>query len=52
MNQYTVEINGIERTVQLDEDDAKRLGAKAKSEPQKKAAKAPANKARSAKNKS
>lgn len=52
MKRYTVEINGIEHTMQLDEDDAKRLGAKVKAEPQKKAAKAPANKARSAKNKS
>lgn len=48
MREYTVEVNGIEHTFQLDDADAKRLGV---SEAKSKAAPAPANKARSASNK-
>ena len=47
MKEYTVVIGGIEHTMQLDADDAKRLGAT-----EAKAAEAPANKSRTAKNKS
>jgi len=42
MDEYTVEINGIEHTVLLDEEHAKALGAKKAEAPNK--AKAPANK--------
>lgn len=31
MKEYTVSINGIDHTVQLDDEEAKRLGAKAAS---------------------
>lgn len=47
MKEYKVDINGIEHTFQLDDEDAKRLGVKTET----KAADAPANKARAAKNK-
>lgn len=47
MKEYTVVINGVEHTMQLDAEDAKRLDAT-----EVKAASAPANKARTAKNKS
>ena len=47
MKEYTVVIGGIEHTVLLGADDAKRLGAT-----EVKAAEQPANKSRAAKNKS
>lgn len=50
MKEYTVELGGIERTVLLDDEDAKARGLLADKPATKKAA-APANKARTAKNK-
>lgn len=47
MKEYTVTIGGIEHTVQLTDEDAKRLGAK----PVETKQAAPANKARTASNK-
>lgn len=44
LSEYTVEINGIEHTLQLDEEAAKRYGDAAKAVSAK-AQKAPANKA-------
>lgn len=49
MNEYTVDIGGTEHTLLLDEEDAKRLGAKV-APVAKKAAKV-ANKSRAAANK-
>lgn len=48
MKTYVVTIGGIVHTMQLDDDDAKRLGDKAV---EVKESSAPANKARGAKNK-
>lgn len=47
MKEYTVQINGVEHTFLLNDEDAKRLGAT-----EVKAADAPANKARKPANKS
>lgn len=49
MKEYTVTIGGVDHTMQLSDEDAKRMDAKPVST---KAADAPANKSRSAKNKS
>lgn len=52
MKDYTVTINGVEHTMQLDDEDAKRYGdaaqpaRKAADKPAEKAATVPANKAR------
>lgn len=53
VKRYNVVINGVETTLQLTEEDAKARGltSEEKPAPAKKAAKAPANKARSASNK-
>lgn len=48
MKEYSVVIDGIEHTMQLSDEDAKRMGAKAVGT---KAAAAPANKSRSAETK-
>lgn len=45
MNEYTINVGGLDHTVLLSEEDAKRLGATAVSS---KSAPAPANKARQA----
>lgn len=52
MREYSVDVAGLDHTFLYDEDDAKRLGLTPKAEPKAKLAKAPANKARTAKNKS
>lgn len=44
MKEYTVEVNGVEHTFQLSDEDAERLGAKD-------ASKSASNKSRSASNK-
>lgn len=52
MKEYVVEINGVPHTVQLDEADAKARGLTAADEVGTKAAEKPANKSRTARNKS
>jgi hypothetical protein len=56
VQEYTVSINGIEHTMRLSADDAKRLGARSNVEVKKAApadkAKTPANKSASSKAKS
>lgn len=52
MREYKVDVGGLEHTFLYDDDDAKGLGLKPAEKSEKKAAPAPANKARSAKNKS
>lgn len=53
MKEYKIEVNGVEHTFQLSDEDAKRLGVKGVDAKgvDAKGAPAPANKSRTAKNK-
>jgi hypothetical protein len=52
MKEYTIDIAGLPHTVLLDDAEAKRIGAKPVQRVEAKQAPAPANKARTAPNKS